>query len=84
MMQAMIRRSINHPSIIIWGFLNEAATDHHACRPFIEETVRDLRTMDSSRRRWGWCRRLRRSPPSYGNSGASCRLLACRRRPPAC
>jgi beta-glucuronidase len=49
MMQAMIRRSINHPSIIIWGFLNEAATDHHACRPFIEETVRDLRTMDSSR-----------------------------------
>jgi beta-glucuronidase len=49
MMAAMIRRSINHPSIIIWGFLNEATTDRVACRPFIAETAGHVRAMDSTR-----------------------------------
>jgi beta-glucuronidase len=49
MMKAMMRRSINHPAIVIWGFLNEAATDRPACRTIFEQTVSNIRAMDSTR-----------------------------------
>jgi beta-glucuronidase len=49
MMKAMMRRSINHPAIIIWGFLNEAGTNHPSCRPIFEETVHAVRALDPTR-----------------------------------
>lgn len=48
-LRAMVRMSCNHPSVIIWGFLNEAGTDGDYVRPVLEETVRTLRALDPSR-----------------------------------
>jgi beta-glucuronidase len=45
----MVKASYNHPCVIIWGFLNEAATDEDYVRPLFEKTVASLREMDSSR-----------------------------------
>jgi len=48
-LRAMVRASYNHPSVIIWGFLNEAGTDHDYSRAVIAETVNTLRSLDPSR-----------------------------------
>jgi beta-glucuronidase len=45
----MLRASFNHPSIIMWGFLNEAHTDCDAVRPIFEESVSYLRAADPTR-----------------------------------
>lgn len=49
MVMAMIRRSCNHPSIILWGFLNECRSDQPFARPVIESTARLIRSLDSTR-----------------------------------
>jgi beta-glucuronidase len=48
-LRAMVRSSANHPSVIIWGFFNEAGTDEAYVRPLFEETVATLRALDSTR-----------------------------------
>ncbi|MDD5348714.1 MAG: glycoside hydrolase family 2 TIM barrel-domain containing protein [Chthoniobacteraceae bacterium] len=48
-LREMVRASFNHPSVIIWGFLNEAGTNQDYARPVIEETVETLRALDPSR-----------------------------------
>ncbi|AHF91981.1 beta-galactosidase [Opitutaceae bacterium TAV5] len=48
-LRAMVRASCNHPSVIIWGFLNEAGTDADYVRPVFEETAATLRALDPSR-----------------------------------
>lgn len=48
-LREMVAASYNHPSVIIWGFLNEAGTDHDYVRPVFEETVTTLRALDPSR-----------------------------------
>lgn len=45
----MVRRSINHPSIILWGFLNEAETNVTEARNLIEKIYRTVKSEDSSR-----------------------------------
>jgi len=45
----MVRASANHPSVIIWGFLNEAGTDAEYVRPVFEATVALLRALDPTR-----------------------------------
>ncbi|MDX6766119.1 MAG: glycoside hydrolase family 2 TIM barrel-domain containing protein [Candidatus Methylacidiphilales bacterium] len=45
----MVVASWNHPSIILWGFLNEAGTDQEYCGAVIEESVRILKELDPSR-----------------------------------
>lgn len=46
---AMLRESFNHPSIIIWGFLNEAGSNEAYAREVFEQTAQDLRDLDGSR-----------------------------------
>lgn len=48
-LRAMVRASANHPSIILWGFLNEAGSDQEYVREAFEETVATLRALDPSR-----------------------------------
>jgi len=48
-LRAMVRASYNHPSVILWGFLNEAASDQAFTRPLYEEITGMLREMDPSR-----------------------------------
>jgi len=48
-LRAMVGASHNHPSVVIWGFLNEAATDADYVRAIFEETVSTLRSLDGSR-----------------------------------
>ncbi|MDX2082351.1 MAG: glycoside hydrolase family 2 TIM barrel-domain containing protein [Terrimicrobiaceae bacterium] len=48
-LEAMVRASWNHPSVILWGFLNEAGTDQDYCGETIEESVRLIRSLDASR-----------------------------------
>jgi beta-glucuronidase len=48
-LRAMVRASVNHPSVIIWGFLNEAGTDEAYTRPVFEQTVATLRALDPTR-----------------------------------
>lgn len=48
-LRSMVQASWNHPSVIIWGFLNEAWSDQDFVRPIFEETVSTLRAMDPSR-----------------------------------
>jgi beta-glucuronidase len=45
----MLRRSINHPSVIIWGFLNENASDKTSARPLVSRLAESIRAMDPSR-----------------------------------
>ncbi|MFA6286016.1 MAG: glycoside hydrolase family 2 TIM barrel-domain containing protein [Opitutaceae bacterium] len=48
-LRAMVRASVNHPSIILWGFLNEAGSDQdYVCQAF-GETAATLRSLDPSR-----------------------------------
>jgi beta-glucuronidase len=48
-LRSMVRESWNHPSVIIWGFLNEAWSNMDYVRPIFEESVSTLRSMDPSR-----------------------------------
>lgn len=48
-LDSMIRSSFNHPSVIIWGFLNEAETNSEEVRPFLESIVTRIRKLDPSR-----------------------------------
>ncbi len=45
----MIRSSFNHPSVILWGFLNEADTDAPSSRPVYERIVKAIREEDPTR-----------------------------------
>ncbi len=47
--RAMVRASANHPSVIMWGFLNEAKIGGEFVRPVFEETIGLLRSLDPSR-----------------------------------
>ena len=48
-LRAMVRASGNHPSVIIWGFLNEAGTDEPYVRLLFEKTAAALRALDPTR-----------------------------------
>jgi beta-glucuronidase len=45
----MVHAHINHPSIIIWGLLNECASDSAGGRAVYEEQIQHVRRLDSSR-----------------------------------
>ena len=45
----MIKSSINHPCIIFWGFLNEAATNELEARECVEKLYRITKELDDSR-----------------------------------
>lgn len=47
--EEMIVTSLNHPCVIMWGFLNEARTDATFVRPLFEQTVTLMRKLDPSR-----------------------------------
>ena len=46
---AMVRSSINHPCVIMWGFLNECAGNTQAGRGCIEQLCKTIRALDPSR-----------------------------------
>jgi len=45
----MVSAACNHPSVIMWGILNEAHTEDSACRPAFEELLGLLRELDPTR-----------------------------------
>ncbi|MBN2627203.1 MAG: hypothetical protein JXA95_11100 [Spirochaetales bacterium] len=45
----MVRNSINHPSIIMWGFLNEGASNEEYARPLYTDLFKTIREEDRSR-----------------------------------
>jgi len=45
----MVRGAMNHPSVILWGFLNEAETDIDAARPLIAKLTELIHRLDPSR-----------------------------------
>ena len=45
----MVKNHINHPSIIMWGILNECASDHPAGRQKYEKQFAQIKSMDKSR-----------------------------------
>ncbi len=47
--RGMVRESINHPSVILWGFLNEGASDAPEARPLYKAIADALRGEDASR-----------------------------------
>lgn len=49
MIRAMVETSFNHPSVILWGFLNEGPSDMAWARPAYEESAALLRSLDPSR-----------------------------------
>ncbi|MBW7896943.1 MAG: beta-galactosidase [Opitutaceae bacterium] len=48
-LEAMLLHSYNHPSVILWGFLNEAGTDADYVRPVFEESAALIRALDPRR-----------------------------------
>ena len=48
-LKRMIRNSVNHPSIVFWGFLNEAITNDESARKCIAELTAAVKAEDSSR-----------------------------------
>ncbi len=48
-MRLMIRNSRNHPSVILWGFLNEVSSDLPETRSLIQELVNEIHAFDTSR-----------------------------------
>ena len=53
----MAVKSVNHPSVIIWGFLNEADTTKESARPLVKSLAETLREFDPSRPvTYGTCR----------------------------
>ena len=45
----MVRKSVNHPCIILWGFLNEAATHEESATHLVETLAQTIREEDNSR-----------------------------------
>ncbi len=45
----MVEESINHPSVIIWGFLNECGSDSEPARPLIKSLVDTIKSIDDTR-----------------------------------
>lgn len=45
----MVRRSINHPCIAIWGFLNELHSAFECARPIVRDLVNLIHSEDDSR-----------------------------------
>ncbi len=45
----MVQKSFNHPSVIMWGFLNEGSSDDPSCRHLYESLATLIRKEDSSR-----------------------------------
>jgi beta-glucuronidase len=48
-LEAMIRTSFNHPSVIMWGFLNEAESDKPYSDTLFVESAELVRKLDGSR-----------------------------------
>ena len=48
-LKRMIRNSVNHPSVVFWGFLNEAFTNDETARCCVGELAETVRKEDSSR-----------------------------------
>jgi len=42
-LREMVARSYNHPSVVIWGFMNEGGSDEEAFESLIDETMSVLR-----------------------------------------
>jgi beta-glucuronidase len=47
--EEMLAMSQHHPSVIIWGLLNESSSDDPACRPTYERLIGLIRSRDPSR-----------------------------------
>lgn len=47
--RAMVRESFNHPSVIIYAFLNECASHKPECKTLVDELIRTVSTEDSGR-----------------------------------
>jgi beta-glucuronidase len=47
--KAMVLTDFNHPSIIMWGFLNEGASDAEFARECYTELIKLIRSLDPSR-----------------------------------
>lgn len=45
----MVAVARNHPSVVLWGLLNEGRSDDAACRPGYERLIGRLRALDPSR-----------------------------------
>lgn len=45
----MVRNSVNHPAVIIWGFLNECDSGHESGRALIERLAKAVKEEDASR-----------------------------------
>lgn len=45
----MVRKSINHPCVIIWGFLNECSSDDESAKTLISRLRSAIRELDQSR-----------------------------------
>lgn len=45
----MVRESFNHPSVIIYAFLNECASYRPECKTLVDELVRTVKAEDSGR-----------------------------------
>ena len=45
----MVRASFNHPSVVIYAFLNECASDRPECKSLIDELIETIRKEDSGR-----------------------------------
>ena len=45
----MVKKSGNHPSVILWGFLNEGASAEESCRPLYRQMIDGLHRLDASR-----------------------------------
>ena len=45
----MVRASFNHPSVIIYGFLNECASDQPECKVLVDRLIETIRSENSGR-----------------------------------
>lgn len=76
----MIARDISHPSIFIWGLLNECACESDLCRPMYAELIEQIRHLDASRPvTYATCRPgsevllgEKKDPPPGFNDGDQC------------
>ena len=47
--EMMVKKSINHPCVIMWGFLNECSSDLEISRKLIGDLAAAIRKLDTSR-----------------------------------